>query len=144
MLKPKLDVVPITQSRHLIIRVCKKRGINNQEIRAMIEMCERVKKDLGDVDVRINTIAAIAFWKVLEYSIKYRNKWSLTDFCKNHEKIEEEKGGSAEMQKHFDVTEQNVRKVFKDSIKPHFLKYLPNWEGRVPIESQLKQDDYEE
>jgi hypothetical protein len=63
--------------------------------------------------VRINTIAAIAFWKVIEFSQKYRDKWTLIDICKNHDKMEEENVSTSEIQRYFDVTPENVRKVFK-------------------------------
>lgn len=48
--------------------------------------------------------------------------------------MEEEGAKISEIQRYFDVTPDNVRKVFKDSIKPYFSsKLMPAWEGRLPI-----------
>lgn len=80
------------------------------------------------MDVRINTIAAIAFWKVCEYSALYRSSFSLMDICKNHDKMQEDNAKTSDIQKCFDVTPENVRKVFKESIKSQlFSRYLPQW-----------------
>lgn len=93
----------------------------------MIEMCQRIVS-AGELDVRINTIAAIAYWKVCEYSTLYRTNISLPEICKNHDKMQEENARTSEIQKCFDVTPENVRKVFKDSIKNQlFSRYLPIW-----------------
>jgi len=57
--------------------------------------------------------------------------------------MEEEEGAKIpEIQKYFDVTPDNVRKVFKDFLKTVSLsKLLPNWEGRVPLKESLRNDD---
>lgn len=48
----------------------------------------------------------------------------------------------SEIQKYFDVTHDNVRKVFKEAIKNQFPgKYLPNWKGRVAIKEIVKNDE---
>lgn len=143
-LKFKIDFVPIMRPKHVIIRVCRRRRIRNDEEKAMIEMCERIV-NAGELDVRINTIAAIAFWKVCEYSLLYREKISLADICKNHEKMQEENIKTSEIQKCFDVTPENVRKVFKESIRPQFItRYLPNWDGRVSLKDNSKNEEYDE
>jgi hypothetical protein len=113
---------------HLIIRVCARRKILKPEERAMIEMCDTIQS-LVQSDIRINTIAGMAFWKICEYSTTYAGKYALADFCKSHEKMEEEEGAKIpEIQKYFDVTPDNVRKVFKDYLKNVPLtKLLPNW-----------------
>lgn len=49
-------------------------------------MSERIKAS-GLFDIRNNTIAAIAFWKVCEYSKLYSDQISLNECCKNHEKM---------------------------------------------------------
>lgn len=141
VLKFKIDFVPIMKPKHVIIRVCRKRKIKMEEERAMIEMCERIVK-AAELDVRINTIAAIAFWKICEHSLLYKDKIVLAEICKNHEKMQDENIKTSEIQKCFDVTPENVRKVFKESILPHFYaRYLPNWEGRVPIKEKCHEDD---
>ena len=89
-LKGKMDFIPIVKAMHLIIRVCGRRRIPRAERRAMIEMCENIQNVL-ESDSRINTVAAMAFWKVCEYSPLYAGKVTLTDFCKNHDRLEEEK-----------------------------------------------------
>ncbi len=53
----------------------------------MIEMCERIVNS-GELDVRINTTAAIAYWKVCENSTSYKGI-NLNDICRNHEKMQE-------------------------------------------------------
>ena len=46
----------------------------------------------------------------------------------------------SEIQKFFDITPENVRKVFKDKIQPAFLdRYLPNWEGRRLLGNESKE-----
>lgn len=57
-------------------------------MRAMIEMCDNIQ-NVAQTDIRINTIAALAFWKICEHSTTYAGKYFLTDFCKSHEKMEE-------------------------------------------------------
>lgn len=105
-------------------------------------MCERIVK-AGELDVRINTIAAIAFWKICEYSLRYKDTISLAEICKNHDKMQEESLKSSDIQRCFDVTPENVRKVFKESIQPQLLtRYLPNWEGRVPINRAKDESDW--
>ncbi len=45
---------------------------------------------------------------------------------------EEEGAPISQIQKYFDVTNDNVRKVFKEHIKAEFYnKFLPNWQGRI-------------
>ena len=110
----------------------------------MVEMCERIQVN-GSFDFRINTVAAMAFWKVLQYSQKYQNKYSLSDVCKSHDKMQEDGQRISEIQKFFDITPENVRRVFKDKIQAAFLdRYLPNWDGRkiLGIESKETQDEY--
>jgi hypothetical protein len=42
--------------------------------------------------------------------------------------MQEESYKTSDIQKCFDVTPENVRKVFKESILPQFYtRYLPNW-----------------
>ena len=134
VLKGKIDFVPIVKPKHLIMRVCARRKIRKLEELAMVEMCENISNN-ATPDTRINTIAALAFWKVCEYSDRYQGKFTLLDFCKIHEKMQEEENAPiSRMQEYFDVTPDNVRKVFKEAIKAQFFaKYLPNWQGRVPL-----------
>ena len=98
----------------------------------MLEMCDRITK-LGQLDLRLNTLAAICFWKFCEHSVTYQNIYvNLGDFCKNHEKMLEEKIRRGQILKCFDVTPENVRKVYKESIADKFYAvYLPDWNGRV-------------
>jgi len=50
------------------------------------------------------------------------------DICKNHDKMQEDNAKTSDIQKCFDVTPENVRKVFKESIKSQlFSRYLPQW-----------------
>lgn len=62
-LKNRIDFVPIVRPKHLIIRVCARRKINRAEMNAMVEMCDNIQK-VATTDIRINTIAALAFWKI--------------------------------------------------------------------------------
>jgi hypothetical protein len=141
VLKFKIDFVPVMKPKHVIIRVCRKRKIRHEEERAMVEMCDRIVK-AAELDVRINTIAAIAFWKVCEYSQLYKDKVVLNEICKNHDKMQEENMRTSDIQKCFDVTPENVRKVFKESIAPQFLqRYLPNWNGRIALKDTAHDDD---
>jgi hypothetical protein len=39
----------------------------------------------------------------------------------------------SEIWKCFDVTPENVRKVFKESISTRLSEFLPNWEGMIPV-----------
>ena len=104
----------------------------------MIEMCDNIQAAV-DSDIRINTIAALAFWKVCQYSALYKDKFTLSDFCKNHEKLEEEGAKVPVIQSFFDVTPDNVRKVFKEHVKPVFgPKLLPAFEGRLSIKEANK------
>jgi len=65
---------------------------------------------------------------VCEYSATYAGSIGLNEICKSHEKMQEEGALVSEIQKYFDVTPDNVRKVFKDAIKSYFpSKVLPNW-----------------
>jgi hypothetical protein len=42
--------------------------------------------------------------------------------------MQEENIKCSDIQKCFDVTPENVRKVFKEAIQPQLLsRYLPNW-----------------
>ena len=96
-------------------------------------MCDNIQAAVHS-DIRINTVAALAFWKVCEYSSAYKDKFVLNDFCKNHEKLEEEGAKVPVIQGYFDVTPDNVRKVFKEHVKPVFgPKIMPNFEGRLPL-----------
>lgn len=141
VLKFKIDFVPVMKPPHVIIRVCRKRKIRHEEEKAMIEMADRIV-NAAELDVRTNTIAAIAFWKVCEYSIHYKDRITLNEICKNHDKMQEENVKPSDIQKCFDVTPENVRKVFKESILPQFLqKYLPNWDGRVPLKEKAQEED---
>lgn len=107
----------------------------------MIEMCERIVK-AAELDVRINTIAAIAFWKICENSVHYKDKIALNEICKNHDKMQEENIKSSDIQKCFDVTPENVRKVFKESISAQFYqRYLPNWDGRITLKDKGHEED---
>ena len=63
LLKSRIDFVPIVKPMHLITRVCGRRKINRIEKMAMIEMCDNIQAAV-DCDIRINTVAALAFWKV--------------------------------------------------------------------------------
>ncbi len=129
LLKNRIDFVPIVKPKHLAIRVCARRKIARSETRAMIETCDTIQR-LAESDIRINTIAALAFWKVTEYSANYTGKFTLNDFCKSHEKMQQEdpKIKISEIQKYFDVTPDNVRKVFKESIKHKFSpRLLPDF-----------------
>ena len=36
-----------------------------------------------------------------------------------------------EIWKYFDVTAENVRKVFKEFISNRFEEFLPDWNGRI-------------
>jgi hypothetical protein len=140
-LRNRIDFVPMVKPMHLIIRVCGRRRIRRNEERAMIEMCENIQSVVVN-DIRINTIAALAFWKVCEYSVLYSSKYSnLSDFCRSHEKMEDDGAKIPEIQEYFDVTSDNVRKVFKDAVKPYFNKLLPVWEGRLPSKEMPKIDD---
>jgi hypothetical protein len=38
---------------------------------------------------------------------------------------------SSEIFRHFDITAENVKKVFKEHIKNNLAKYLPNWPSRM-------------
>lgn len=96
----------------------------------MIQMCEKIYK-CGEFDIRSNTIAAIAFWKVCENSKHYCNEINLNDCCRNHEKMIEEGVKQGEIWKYFDVTAENVRKVFKEFIANRFEEFLPDWNGRI-------------
>lgn len=50
---------------------------------------------------------------------------------------EEENAPISELQKYFDVTPDNVRKVFKEAIRANlYTKFLPNWEGRMKLPSE--------
>ena len=113
------------------MRVCRKRKIKTAEEKAMIEMSERIYAS-GEFDIRNNTIAAIAFWKVCEYSMTYYDQINLADVCKSHEKMIADGVKQSEIWKYFDVTPENVRKVFKESISNRLKEFLPNWEGMIP------------
>ena len=142
VLKGRIDFVPIVKPKHLIIRVCARRRIRKAEELAMVEMCDNIATNSAP-DIRINTIAALAFWKVCEYSEMYAGKVQLQDFCKSHEKMQEEENAPvSEIQKYFDVTHDNVRKVFKEAIRSQFPgKYLPNWKGRVAMKEVAKNEE---
>lgn len=121
----------MTQAKHVIMRVCRKRKIRAAEEKAMIEMSERIYAS-GEFDIRNNTIAAIAFWKVCEASNLYKDQLYLTDVCKSHEKMMSEGVRQSEIWKCFDVTPENVRKVYKESISSRLDEFLPTWEGILP------------
>jgi hypothetical protein len=60
--------------------------------------------------------------------MRYKDTISLAEICKNHDKMQEENIKCSDIQKCFDVTPENVRKVFKEAIQPQLLsRYLPNW-----------------
>lgn len=124
--KQHLAPLPLTEPRHIILRVCRKRKVRPLEERAMIEMCEKIHQS-GEFDIRNNTMAAIAFWKVTELSPLYAELFPLNDICKNHEKMIEEGARHSEIWKCFDVTPENVRKVFKEFISSRLHDFLPHW-----------------
>lgn len=81
----------------------------------MIEMCERITK-YSTIDVRSPTIAAIAFWKVCQFSQKYKHRIVLSHLCRNHERLIS-KGKANSTFSFFDITPENVRKVYKEHIR---------------------------
>ena len=129
-LKDKIEFIPVTMAKHVLLRVCRRRKIRAAEERAMVEMSERIYAS-GEFDIRNNTIAAISFWKVCEYSNLYADQINLNECCKNHEKMIEDGVKQSEIWKCFDVTPENVRKVFKESISTKLNDFLPAWEGRI-------------
>lgn len=130
ILRNYLEFVPICQPKHIILKICKKRNICIHEQLAMIEMCERIMK-YSTIDVRSPTIAAISFWKVCQFSKRYKNRIVLSHLCRSHERLIA-KGKANSTYSFFDITPENVRKVYKEHIKSDLLtKYLPEWENRI-------------
>jgi len=62
--------------------------------------------------VRSHTIAAIAFWKVCQFSKRYHNRIDLRHVCKNHDRLIE-RGLANKTYSFFDITPENVKKVYK-------------------------------
>jgi len=129
-LKDKIEFIPVTQAKHMIMRVCRKRKIRAAEERAMIEMSERIIS-CGEFDIRNNTIAAMVFWKVCENSEEYIDQINLNDICRSHEKMMADHFSKKEIWKYFDVTPENVRKVFKDFISNRMKEFLPTFQGMI-------------
>jgi hypothetical protein len=65
-------------------------------------MCERIGK-YSTADVRTHTIAAIAFWKICQFSSRYNKRIDLRHVCKNHDRLIE-KGLENETYGFFDIT----------------------------------------
>lgn len=49
-------------------------------------MCERIAK-YSVADVRTHTIAAIAFWKICQFSLRYKDRIDLRHICKGHDRL---------------------------------------------------------
>jgi len=77
------NLPPVRSSCFLIKKVCKARGITNEEQKAMLEMCARMEiwKEF-----RAATIACIAFWKVCQYSKLYC-QLKVEELCRGHESM---------------------------------------------------------
>ena len=99
----------------------------------MLVMCERVASN-SKADSRPGTIAAICFWKVLQFSKRYHermNNINLAVLCKSHDKVLH-KGDYDKLYAYFDISPEKVRKVYRDHIKEElFETYLPDWEGKM-------------
>lgn len=101
----------------------------------MIEMAEKLNT-LGDMDVRINTIAALAFWQVVEHSKTYRGKFQLSVFCRKYDDMFNEKAKYSDIQKCFDITPDNIKRVFKEKVQEKlYTHFLPNWPDRIELKS---------
>lgn len=96
----------------------------------MIKMCDKIsERGIQDGCPR-KTVAACVFWKICEYSQKYRDQIKLHDICKKHEDLKD--ASPAELQKYFDTTPDTIKKFFSDKMDKDFLQvYLPEWEGRI-------------
>ena len=89
----------------------------------------------GRIDAKSGTIAALAFWKVCQYSEKYSKGFSLSDICESHEKMLEKREKFSVIYQHFDVAADNVKRVFKTYLEDDFEEnFLPKWEGRIAYE----------
>lgn len=111
ILRAYIDVVPIVLPKHIVMKVCKYRHINIEEQNAMVEMCERIAQ-YSTADVRYHTIAAIAFWKICQFSTRYRNRVLLQHLCKSHDRLFSQ-GNENMTYKFFDITPESVKKVYK-------------------------------
>lgn len=65
-------------------------------------MCERIAK-FSNADVRSHTIAAIAFWKVSQFSTRYHDRIDLKHMCKSHDRLIE-RGLANQTYGFFDIT----------------------------------------
>lgn len=66
-------------------------------------MCERIGK-YSTIDVRSPTIAAIAFWKICQYSKKYNSRIVLAHVCRAHDRLIA-KGKANATYSFFDITQ---------------------------------------
>ena len=79
-------------------------------------MCSRIRKH-STVDARPATIAAIVFWKISQYSHQYRNRVDLPRLCKSHDRLLLKDGGEELTHKFFDVTVENIEKVYQEYLR---------------------------
>lgn len=97
----------------------------------------------GDFGNRhFNTLAALIFWKICEYSQRYRNKLTLNEVCQKHKHLEEQGMSTSDIQKYIDITPDNVKKVFKEEVDKNFRQlYLPDWEGRIHLKCSTEKSE---
>ena len=93
-------------------------------------MCESIEKQ-ANLDSRGSTISAIVFWKICQYSVKYKDRINLNFICKNHDRLITRNKCELTFS-FFDVTTENVRRVYRDYLqKDLFSCYLPKWDNRI-------------
>ncbi len=54
----------------------------------------------------------------------------MSKLCYSHEKLIEKKK-SNETYSFFDITMENVRKIYREFVKDQLEKYMPEWENRI-------------
>ena len=102
----------------------------------MIEMANRILRNTP-IDARAQTVAALCFWKITQYSKLYRDCFDMNDYCKSYEKLLAENIKYKYIYSCFDVTCDTIKKLYNNSIKDKFYSLiLPNWEGRVEMSTK--------
>ena len=135
LLRDLISNLPTSHLLVTIVKMCRSRYICRDEEEAMIEMSQRVQR-YANIDVKFSTVAALVFWIVCRFSKRYRERIVLSKLCKNHERLILNKREEVTF-KMFDVTPENVRRVYREHIKDQvFEVYLPVWRNRVSIFDQ--------
>ena len=106
----------------LLSNVCRIRHIKKEEVSAMLDMCRNIQSKTN-LDARPQTVAAIVFWKICQFSSRYYKRIVLEKICRNHEKLIL-KGHEDLTFKFFDVTSDNVKKVYKQHLKSELFTKL--------------------